>query len=621
MKKYFKTLGLEKDATQEQMQEAYERLSKELDPANNDNQEFFVEEFALLKEAYKALTGKEPNSQTTIDTKASDVSDLFEDSDSILSILKKFKGSEDAKKLEIIKSLEAFKNGNKTYQQALAMVYKKEDIDGLRATVKKEKAPKSEINNENSNNKGDDDLTKKPFQKYSKKNIKLLLGSLAFILLFFGVLYIYFLTKVNTFEKEIPRIVEQSQYNHNVSRRIWETKFFEDHPEIVASHLTDNTNKGFLFKESDSKFFKDSIVKFFVYSKAFPLVIYKPDFFECVYYDAVNSHNFWNHYIVGQSENWEKNENLPPYLEMLKKTEKNYRVSDKVFEDLIQMAGGLKAFQLEKPSSIDIKCKKCIENYQNTFETNNISINDFYDFTDEYFAAKNEIEKKNKSFLKKYDKSYRKLTTGMNKSLRTKLKLKLEENSFPSKKSITNVFYGSTNGLGDISFSFDYYQDESSTLKDYVNEIYASYYSTNSLYTGARPYSYCYGKNPYCYPPDGYEECSFIGVEASLNSDVVVIIKKNNQVYAHAYIKAGEYYKFKVGNGSFQTFFYYGKGWNPNKYIKTTSCGKLTGGFVTNESLDKSDIQKLYNRSMTYTLYTVQNGNFKPKVSNKDEAF
>ena len=34
------------------------------------------------------------------------------------------------------------------------------------------------------------------------------------------------------------------------------------------------------------------------------------------------------------------------------------------------MAGGLKAFQLEKPSSIDIKCKKCIENYQNTFETN-----------------------------------------------------------------------------------------------------------------------------------------------------------------------------------------------------------------------------------------------------------
>ena len=101
----------------------------------------------------------------------------------------------------------------------------------------------------------------------------------------------------------------------------------------------------------------------------------------------------------------------------------------------------------------------------------------------------------------------------------------------------------------------------------------------------------------------------------------MVIIKKNNQVYAHAYIKAGEYYKFKVGNGSFQTFFYYGKGWNPNKYIKTTSCGKLTGGFVTNESLDKSDIQKLYNSSMTYTLYTVQNGNFKPKVSNKDEAF
>jgi len=56
MKKYFLTLGLEEGASQEQIQKAYERLSKELDPANNDNQEFFVEEFKKVQEAYKALS-------------------------------------------------------------------------------------------------------------------------------------------------------------------------------------------------------------------------------------------------------------------------------------------------------------------------------------------------------------------------------------------------------------------------------------------------------------------------------------------------------------------------------------------------------------------------------------
>jgi hypothetical protein len=100
-----------------------------------------------------------------------------------------------------------------------------------------------------------------------------------------------------------------------------------------------------------------------------------------------------------------------------------------------------------------------------------------------------------------------------------------------------------------------------------------------------------------------------------------VIIKKNNRVYSHAYIKAGGYYKFKLGNGSFQSFFYYGKGWNPNKYINNANCGKIIGGFVNNESLDKSEVEYLYNSSMSYTLYSVVNGNFRPKSSNKNEAF
>jgi DnaJ-class molecular chaperone len=55
MKNHYQTLGLEEGASQEAIQEAYDRLYKELDPMNNDNQEFFIEELEKLQEAYKVL--------------------------------------------------------------------------------------------------------------------------------------------------------------------------------------------------------------------------------------------------------------------------------------------------------------------------------------------------------------------------------------------------------------------------------------------------------------------------------------------------------------------------------------------------------------------------------------
>lgn len=55
MKKHYQTLGLKESASQEEIQNAYERLAKELDPKNNDNQEFFKEEYKKVQEAYEAL--------------------------------------------------------------------------------------------------------------------------------------------------------------------------------------------------------------------------------------------------------------------------------------------------------------------------------------------------------------------------------------------------------------------------------------------------------------------------------------------------------------------------------------------------------------------------------------
>jgi short subunit fatty acids transporter len=56
MSEQHKTLGLQEGASQKEIQTAYDRLSKELDPKNNDNQEFFVEEYKKVQDAYQALS-------------------------------------------------------------------------------------------------------------------------------------------------------------------------------------------------------------------------------------------------------------------------------------------------------------------------------------------------------------------------------------------------------------------------------------------------------------------------------------------------------------------------------------------------------------------------------------
>ena len=55
MKHHYETLGLQEGASQQEIRETFDRLSKELNPANNDNQEFFKEEYDKVQEAYKAL--------------------------------------------------------------------------------------------------------------------------------------------------------------------------------------------------------------------------------------------------------------------------------------------------------------------------------------------------------------------------------------------------------------------------------------------------------------------------------------------------------------------------------------------------------------------------------------
>lgn len=142
-------------------------------------------------------------------------------------------------------------------------------------------------------------------------------------------------------------------------------------------------------------------------------------------------------------------------------------------------------------------------------------------------------------------------------------------------------------------------------------------YINNSLRTGATPYAYCFGGNNSCL---NYE-CSQIKVRTPSNSDVLVTIKKNGVVYRHAYINAGSSYTFEMPDGTYQPFFYYGKGWNPTKVMKEIKCGTLKGGFITSESFGKDSPQTLSNSILSYELILQQNGNFSTEPSNSDEAF
>jgi hypothetical protein len=146
-------------------------------------------------------------------------------------------------------------------------------------------------------------------------------------------------------------------------------------------------------------------------------------------------------------------------------------------------------------------------------------------------------------------------------------------------------------------------------------EIYEKYID-NSLQNGSTPYSYCYGGNRYC---SDYG-CSKIKVRTPYNSDVLVTIKENNTVIRHAYISAGSSFTFEFPNGTYQAFFYYGKGWNPEKFMKHSACGELRGGFVSDEQFGKDSPQALNNNILEYELILQQNGNFSTIPSNQMDA-
>jgi len=102
MKHHFETLGLKEAASQEEIQTAYERLSKELDPKTNANQEFFIEEYKKVQEAYKALSN---SSILATEKGAKQVFKKPTPSPKIKSVSPKKLGTETPKKAAVTKSI------------------------------------------------------------------------------------------------------------------------------------------------------------------------------------------------------------------------------------------------------------------------------------------------------------------------------------------------------------------------------------------------------------------------------------------------------------------------------------------------------------------------------------
>ena len=72
-----------------------------------------------------------------------------------------------------------------------------------------------------------------------------------------------------------------------------------------------------------------------------------------------------------------------------------------------------------------------------------------------------------------------------------------------------------------------------------------------------------------------------------------------------------------VERGTFQPFFYYGEGWNPQKEMGNG----IKGGFVKYESFSKDSPQPISDCVLSYVLQFRRDGNFQTKGSNRSEVF
>ncbi len=242
-----------------------------------------------------------------------------------------------------------------------------------------------------------------------------------------------------------------------------------------------------------------------------------------------------------------------------------------------------------------------------------IAMQEFQGFCQQYQNDQRASNRENQREEAKFQRAINQLPPGLSRTTRTQFRTGSDR--YFSTTQTGYAYEG--NILGVQQYAFQRKAFESGRFENAADAAIRQHYANNSLSHGAMPYSYCFGSQNSC---GGYG-CSEIRVRASNNSDVLVTIKSGGRVVRHAYIRAGRTYTFQLPNGSYQPFFYYGKGWNPYKIMKSTYCGTLKGGFTSNEVFGKDSPQYLNGDILTYELILRQNGNFSTRPSSAQEAF
>jgi hypothetical protein len=414
---------------------------------------------------------------------------------------------------------------------------------------------------------------------YKKSFILFIAG----IILLFGSTYFMHLNKFSDTKKVLK---EREIENANSFNKLKE--------ELKAQYVRENENESYIFDEifdiEKAISFKDSTVSFFLYSDQVEVKLIDKNYLKCVQLKAKSLA------VNKRSDN--------EYNQKLDELTIKYGPTAKTLASFV----GKDMFLIHSKEN---NCKPYFSD-NNSYIIDPLSFQEYSRFLVEYRINEQKMSLKNEIIARSYENEILNLKRGLNGDAMRVFNQNLQFEK--ALKSENEYFAFKWAGRKDFAYPIIRKEIDHNYIDNTMNEVYAEQYKDYSLKTGSMPYSYCFGNSN--------SGQSGVRVKAG-GGDVLVTIKNmNDQVIRHAYIEARNSYTLSVPNGNYYVYFYYGTGWNPKRFMKDTSCGRLVGGFLSNESVSKDpNVLKLYSGIMTYTLTEQINGNFSTAGSSKNEAF
>ena len=373
-----------------------------------------------------------------------------------------------------------------------------------------------------------------------------------------------------------------------------EKNFNDLKDKLQSEFIRENENESYLFNElydfEKSISFKDSIISFFVYSTHVEVKLLDENYLKCVLSKAKSE-------AVNKRSDDEYNKQMN--LLTIKHGEYVNSWASKIGKEMF----------LNR-----VELNNCIPYFadNNSYTIDPLSFSEFNRFLVEYKMYEQKINSNNEITTRNFQNKIQALKRGLNQDALEVFNRSLESNNAMITEN--EGFSFNWAGHGNFDYSIARKEIDNDFIDNTMNQVYAEQYKDYSLRTGAMPYGYCFGNSNY----------GESGVRVNTGqSDVLVTIKNmNNKVIRHAYIAEGNSYTLNIPNGNYNVFFYYGSGWNPKRFMKDTDCGRLVGGFLSNESVSKDpNILRIYYGIMEYTLTQSVNGNFSTSGSSKNEAF